>query len=134
MVGAWTGDAIRRSCHASPSSPLDVTSALCALPCRIAGQAGSGGHPRESITSPRDWPLLAPHARHFVRYQNSEYEVKSRSPAWLERPHESSRAPGIGGIGTSLISGKSSLIRNEESLMSQKNSLFTNVGNLLLSH
>ena len=48
MVGAWTGDAIRRPCHASPSSPLGVTPALYALPCRIAGQADSGGQPRET--------------------------------------------------------------------------------------
>ena len=48
MVGAWTGDAIRRPCQASPSSPLGITPALYALSCRIAGQAGSGGQPRET--------------------------------------------------------------------------------------
>jgi hypothetical protein len=47
--------------------------------------------------------------------------------------HEQSLRPDSTIIGTSLISGKSSLIRNDESLILRKNSLFANVGNLPLS-
>ena len=47
--------------------------------------------------------------------------------------HEQTLCPRFNGTGTSLISGKSSLIRNDESLISRKNSLFANVGNSPLS-
>ena len=49
-------------------------------------------------------------------------------------PHEQAIRPESMAFGTSLISGKSSLMRNDESLISRKNSLLANVGNSLLSH
>ena len=79
MVGAWTGDAIGGACTASPSSPLGVTPALYALPCRIAGQAGSGGHPRETSRYRGRGLSLHLTSRHFVPYQQSDHEVNPRS-------------------------------------------------------
>jgi hypothetical protein len=49
-----------------------------------------GPTPR-NITLPRGWPLLAPHARHFVPYQQSNQEVNPQL-ARFERPQESSPA------------------------------------------
>jgi hypothetical protein len=36
------------------------------------------GPPPPNIKLPRDWPLPVSRARHFVRYQHSEYEVNPR--------------------------------------------------------
>ena len=58
---------------------------------------------------------------------------KLRAAGMVGMLHEQTLRPEFNGIGTSLISGKSSLIRNDESLISRKNSLFTNVGNSPLS-
>jgi hypothetical protein len=48
-------------------------------------------------------------------------------------PHEQAIRPESMAFGTSLISGKSLLMRNDESLISRKNSLLANLGNSLLS-
>src|SRR6185437_6404496 len=47
------------------------------------------GPPPRNITLPRAWPLLAPHARHFVSYQQSESEVNS--PVGM--PHDQAFRP-----------------------------------------
>jgi hypothetical protein len=79
MVGAWTGDAIEglamQVLRAHWTSRPHCTRYLqdC-RPGRLWGPA-----PR-NITLPRAWPLLASRARHFVPYQQSEYEVNPPSP------------------------------------------------------
>ena len=133
MVGAWTGDAMRRTYHASPSSRSDVTSALCALPCRICrlGPAPGATPAKHHVTA---GVASSCTSREAPRpYQHSKTEVKSASPVWLEC---CTSKPGawIPGSGASLISDKSSLIWNEKSLISRMNSVFRKVGNLLLSH
>lgn len=82
MVGAWTGDAIegiaKQVLRAHWASRPHCTRYLAGLPARPAR-----GPPPRNITLPRAWPLLASRARHFVPYQQSEYEVNPRSwPGW----------------------------------------------------
>ena len=114
-----------------PSSPLDVTSALYALPCRIAGRPAQGPPPR-NITLPQARPLHASHARHFVPYQQSEYEVNRRSRAWAECCTSKACVPNLR-FGRFLDLLQKSLILDDESLITHKISLFAKVGILLLS-
>ena len=133
MVGAWTGDAIPKALPCKSFEPIGRHARIVRVTLQDCRLGRLGGPTPRNITLPRAWPLLAPHARHFVPYQQSEYEVNPPSVGLVGMPHEQAIRPEFDGIGTSLISGKSSLIRNDESLISQKNSLFTNVGNLPLS-
>jgi hypothetical protein len=74
---------VRGPCHASPSSPLDVTSALYALPCRIAGQADSGANPtKHHVTAGLASPCISREAS--CRLSSSKREVNSAPFAWLE--------------------------------------------------
>jgi hypothetical protein len=67
---------VRGPCHARPSSPLDVTSALYALPCRIAGQADSGANPtKHHVTAGLASPCISREAS--CRLSSSKREVKS---------------------------------------------------------
>jgi hypothetical protein len=77
MVGAWTGDAIRRPCHASPSSPLDVTSAFARYLAGLPARPALGATPtKRHVTA--DWPLPASHVEALGPYQHSEYEANPR--------------------------------------------------------
>ena len=131
MVGAWTGDAIEglvtQVLRAHWASRPHCTRYLAG----IAGQAGSGATPtKHHVIAGLASPCTSREALRPVSAVRSRSKPRSW-PGW--NAARSSHAPGIGGIGTSLIPSKSSLIRNDESLISRKNSLFTNVGNLPLS-
>ncbi len=107
-----------------------------ALPCKSFEPIGrharmpARGPPPRNITLPRAWPLLASH----VEALRSLSAVRIRSNPPGRNAARSSLPSGFSGSGTSLIFGKSSLIRNDESLIFRKNSLFAHVGNLPLSH
>jgi hypothetical protein len=68
------------------------------------------------------------HARHFVSYTSSNvFKSRRRGPRGtaLEAQNQDFKS--------CLIFGKSSLLRHDDSLIAQKNTLFTNLGNLPLS-
>jgi hypothetical protein len=95
---------------------------------RIAGQADSGADPR-NITRYRGSGLSVHLARGTLRLLSS-FTVEVKSP--FRRRQRPLRCPNRG-FKNCLILRKRSLLRHDDSLIAQKNSLFTNVGNLPLS-